>query len=127
VRLEDGPRSIVRFDLGFVHELREGKPRFFAMVTEVEGGVVSEAGEDSEDHIDDILQVPVLHLLMTKRIIGLSRFAADKLYVVSRTGKKHALDAENVRFQRRGASGQDTGWRDTTDELLLCPWEVSFL
>jgi hypothetical protein len=127
VRLKDGPRSIVRFDLGFVHELSEGKPRFFAMITEVEGAVVSEAVEDSEGHIDDVLQVPVLHLLTTQRIIGLSRFAADKLYVVSRTGKKNVLDAESIRFQQQGASGQEVDWRDTTDELLLCPWEISFL
>ena len=50
MRLDDGPRSIVRFDIGFVHELSEGKPRFFAMVTEVEGAVISEAAEDSEGH-----------------------------------------------------------------------------
>lgn len=98
-------------------------------MTEVDGEQSSsEIEEERGASLDPVLQVPILRLMSTQRIVGLPRIMADKLYVVSQDGKKNSLNLENFRFNTGDTSMQDEeGWADVMDEVLLCPWEVGFL
>jgi hypothetical protein len=120
IKIKGHDVSTVRLDLVLVHELPSGEKRAFLLVTDVL----------SLDQRDVVLDVPCLRLTRKWRIIGLPGLLFDRIWIVPRVGAGRGFQLKDDCCWVEGENAIESEAESVDNvesELLLCPWEITFM